>query len=65
MMSAVIPEEARSVYYPKGGYDLTDCIAETAELGYGTANPYADDGEMIVTCARPPRPSEARVGLAR
>src|SRR5690606_23933250 len=54
MMSTVIPKEAKAVYYSKGGYDLTDRISKTAKLGYdiGTANAYADDGEMIVTCVK-------------
>lgn len=54
MMSTVIPKEARSVYYSKGGHDLKDRITKTAKLGYdiGTANAYADDGQMIVTCVK-------------
>ncbi|HLS75783.1 MAG TPA: oxygenase MpaB family protein [Nocardia sp.] len=54
MMSTVIPKEAKAVYYCKGGYDLTDRISKTAKLGYDivTANAYADDGEMIVTCVK-------------
>ncbi|MGN2636569.1 oxygenase MpaB family protein [Nocardia takedensis] len=54
MMSTVIPKEARAVYYSKGGADLKRRIARTAKLGYdiGTANAYAPDGEMIVTCVK-------------
>lgn len=54
MMSTVIPNEARSVYYSKGGANLKDRISKTAKLGYdiGTANAYAADGEMIVTCVK-------------
>ncbi|MFI9407249.1 oxygenase MpaB family protein [Nocardia sp. NPDC052316] len=54
MMSTVIPKEARAVYYSKGGHDLKDRISKTAKLGYdiGTANAYAPDGEMIVTCVK-------------
>ncbi|WP_405161568.1 DUF2236 domain-containing protein [Nocardia sp. NBC_01499] len=54
MMSTVIPKEARAVYYSKGGEDLKDRISKTAKLGYdiGTANAYAPDGEMIVTCVK-------------
>lgn len=54
MMSTVIPKEARSVYYSKGGHDLEDRISKTAKLGYdiGSANAYAPDGEMVVTCVK-------------
>jgi hypothetical protein len=54
MMSTVIPKEARSVYYSKGGHDLKDRISKTAKLGYdiGNANAYALDGEMVVTCVK-------------
>ncbi|MCM6772392.1 DUF2236 domain-containing protein [Nocardia sp. CDC159] len=54
MMSTVIPNEARAVYYSKGGEYLKDRISKTAKLGYdiGTANAYAPDGEMIVTCLK-------------
>ncbi|MFI1234716.1 oxygenase MpaB family protein [Nocardia salmonicida] len=54
MMSTVIPKEARSVYYSKGGHDLKDRITKTAKLGYdiGSANAYTPDGEMIVTCVK-------------
>ncbi|MBF6209665.1 DUF2236 domain-containing protein [Nocardia puris] len=54
MMSTAIPREARAVYYSKGGHDLKDRITKTAKLGYdiGTANAYAPDGEMIVTCVK-------------
>ncbi|MEV0686738.1 oxygenase MpaB family protein [Nocardia sp. NPDC050378] len=54
MMSTVIPKEARSVYYSKGGHDLEDRISKTAKLGYdiGSNNAYAPDGEMIITCVK-------------
>lgn len=54
MMSTVIPKEARSVYYSKGGHDLKDRITKTAKLGYdiGSNNAYAPDGEMVVTCVK-------------
>ncbi|WP_067657273.1 oxygenase MpaB family protein [Nocardia harenae] len=54
MMSTVIPKEAKAVYYSKGGQDLKDRISKTAKLGYdiGTANAYAPDGEMVVTCLK-------------
>ncbi|MCZ4534549.1 oxygenase MpaB family protein [Gordonia terrae] len=54
MMSTVIPREARSVYYSKGGWDLKDRITKTAKLGYdiGSLNAYQPGGEMIVTCVK-------------
>lgn len=54
MMSTAIPHEARAVYYSKGGGDMKDRISKTAKLGYdiGTANAFAPDGEMIVTCVK-------------
>ncbi|MBE9372823.1 DUF2236 domain-containing protein [Saccharopolyspora sp. HNM0983] len=54
MMSTVIPKEARAVYHSYGGANMKDRITKTAKLGYdiGTANAYADDGEMIVTCVK-------------
>ncbi|MEV0707851.1 oxygenase MpaB family protein [Nocardia aurea] len=54
MMSTVIPKEARSVYYSKGGADMKDRISKTAKLGYdiGAANAYGPDGEMVVTCVK-------------
>ena len=54
MMSTLIPREARSVYYSKGGWDLKDRITKTAKLGYdiGSLNAYQPGGEMIVTCLK-------------
>ncbi|MEU4314259.1 oxygenase MpaB family protein [Nocardia sp. NPDC024068] len=54
MMSTVIPKEARSVYYSKGGQDLKDRISKTAKLGYdiGNGNAYGPGGEMVVTCVK-------------
>ena len=54
MMSTVIPREARAVYYSYGGAAMKDRISKTAKLGYdiGTANAYAADGEMTVTCIK-------------
>lgn len=54
MMSTVIPQEARAVYYSKGGADLKDRISKTAKLGYdvGARNAYAANGEMVVTCVK-------------
>lgn len=54
MLSTMIPREALAVYYSKGGADMRDRITKTAKLGYdiGTANAFAPDGEMIVTCVK-------------
>ena len=54
MMSTVIPQEARAVYYSKGGAQMKDRISKTAKLGYdiGSLNAYAADGEMAVTCVK-------------
>ncbi|GED97102.1 oxygenase MpaB family protein [Gordonia crocea] len=54
MMSTVIPNEARAVYYSKGGQFFKDRIAKTAKLGYdiGTVNAYQPDGQMIVTSVK-------------
>ncbi|GAB11151.1 hypothetical protein GOARA_064_01530 [Gordonia araii NBRC 100433] len=54
MMSTVIPNEARAVYYSKGGQFFKDRIAKTAKLGYdiGTVNAYEPDGQMILTCVK-------------
>ncbi|QKT07688.1 DUF2236 domain-containing protein [Gordonia sp. X0973] len=54
MMATVIPNEARAVYYSKGGQFFKDRIAKTAKLGYdiGTPTAYQPDGQMIVTCVK-------------
>ncbi|GEE00882.1 secreted protein [Gordonia spumicola] len=54
MMSAVIPNEARTVYYSHGGAAMKDRISKTAKLGYdiGSLNAYAPSGEMAVTCVK-------------
>lgn len=54
MLSTVIPQEARAVYYSYGGAAMKDRISKTAKLGYdiGTANAFAPDGEHIVTCVK-------------
>jgi hypothetical protein len=54
MMSTVIPNEARAVYYSKGGADMRDRITKTAKLGLdiGDQNAYKPDGDMIVTCVK-------------
>ncbi|AFA76036.1 latex clearing protein Lcp (plasmid) [Gordonia polyisoprenivorans VH2] len=56
MMATVIPNEARAVYYSRGGSPVyfKDRIAKTAKLGYdiGAVNAYDPSGEMIVTCVK-------------
>ena len=54
LMSTAIPREARAVYYSKGGADMKDRIAKTAQLGYDVGDLYAyqPQGGMIVTAVR-------------
>jgi endo-cleaving rubber dioxygenase len=54
MLSTAIPNEARAVYYSKGGEDMRDRITKTAKLGHdiGDVNAYRPDGDMIVTCVK-------------
>ena len=54
MMSTAIPNEARAVYYSKGGADMRDRITKTAKLGHdiGDLNAYKLDGDMIVTAVK-------------
>ena len=54
MMSTVIPNEARAVYYSKGGEDMQDRIAKTGKLGHdiGDPNAYQPGGDMIVTTVK-------------
>lgn len=54
MLSTAIPNEARAVYYSKGGENMRDRITKTAKLGHdiGDPNAYEPDGDMIVTCVK-------------
>jgi hypothetical protein len=54
MMSCAIPNEARAVYYSKGGGDMRDRITKTAKLGHdiGDLNAYKPDGDMAVTAVK-------------
>ncbi|GAA2571770.1 oxygenase MpaB family protein [Streptomyces lienomycini] len=54
LMSCAIPREARAVYYSKGGADMKDRIAKTAQLGYdvGDLDAYQPSGGMIVTAVK-------------
>lgn len=54
MMSCGIPNEARAVYYSKGGADMRDRITKTGKLGHdvGDLNAYKPDGDMVVTAVK-------------
>ncbi|MFB6788720.1 oxygenase MpaB family protein [Streptomyces olivaceus] len=54
LMSTAIPREARAVYYSKGGADMKDRIAKTAQLGYdvGDLDAYQPQGGMVVTAVK-------------
>jgi len=54
MMSCAIPNEARAVYYSKGGGDMRDRITKTAKLGHdiGDLNAYKPAGDMAVTAVK-------------
>ncbi len=54
LMSTAIPREARAVYYSKGGADMKDRIAKTAQLGYdvGDLDAYQPSGGMVVTAVK-------------
>ncbi|KHL09106.1 UNVERIFIED_CONTAM: Latex clearing protein [Mumia flava] len=51
IMSTVIPREARSVYWSKGGADMQDRAAKTFTFGYDQSdiNAFEPNGEMLVT----------------
>ena len=51
IMSTVIPREAKSVYWSKGGADMQDRAAKTFTFGYDLSdrNAFEPDGQMIVT----------------
>jgi hypothetical protein len=54
MMSCAIPNEARAVYYSKGGSDMRDRITKTGKLGHdiGDLNAYQPSGDMVVTAVK-------------
>nr|WP_241831896.1 oxygenase MpaB family protein [Parafrankia soli] len=51
IMSTVIPREARSVYWSKGGADMKDRAAKTFTFGYDLSqlNAFEPNGQFIVT----------------
>jgi hypothetical protein len=51
IMSTVIPREARSVYWSKGGADMQDRAAKTFTFGYDLSdrNAFEPDGQFLVT----------------
>ncbi len=54
MLSCAIPNEARAVYYSKGGADLKDRAAKTGKLGYDIQerNAFQPDGHLLVTAVK-------------
>nr|WP_239022041.1 oxygenase MpaB family protein [Nocardioides yefusunii] len=54
LMSTVIPREARSVYWSKGGSDMQDRAAKTFSFGYDLAQIGAFDpgGQFLVTATK-------------
>ncbi|WP_020673182.1 oxygenase MpaB family protein [Amycolatopsis nigrescens] len=54
MLSTAIPQEARSVYYSKGGADMEDRVAKTSILGFavGSLNAYRPDGSCMVDAVK-------------
>ncbi|MCX6501707.1 MAG: oxygenase MpaB family protein [Microbacterium sp.] len=51
IMSTVIPREAKSVYWSKGGADMQDRAAKTFTFGYdlGDVNAFDPSGQFVVT----------------
>lgn len=54
ILSTAIPNEARAVYYSKGGADLKDRAAKTGKLGYDLheLNAFRPDGHILVTAVK-------------
>lgn len=54
ILSTAIPNEARAVYYSKGGADLKDRAAKTGKLGYDLhqLNAFRPDGQLLVTAVK-------------
>lgn len=54
ILSTAIPNEARAVYYSKGGADLKDRAAKTGKLGYDVheLNAFQPDGHILVTAVK-------------
>jgi hypothetical protein len=54
ILSTAIPNEARAVYYSKGGADLKDRAAKTGKLGYDIheLNAFRPDGHILVTAVK-------------
>jgi len=54
ILSTAIPNEARAVYYSKGGADLKDRAAKTGKLGYDVheLNAFRPDGHIMVTAVK-------------
>ncbi|MGW3349505.1 oxygenase MpaB family protein [Nonomuraea rubra] len=54
MLATAIPNEARAVYYSKGGADMEDRVAKTSIFGFavGALNAYRPDGTCVVECVK-------------
>ncbi|MEV0616530.1 oxygenase MpaB family protein [Nonomuraea sp. NPDC050404] len=54
MLATAIPDEARSVYYSKGGADMEDRVAKTSIFGFavGSLNAYRPEGSCVVECVK-------------
>jgi endo-cleaving rubber dioxygenase len=54
ILSTAIPNEARAVYYSKGGADLKDRAAKTGKLGYDVheLNAFQPAGHIMVTAVK-------------
>ncbi|GAA2208123.1 oxygenase MpaB family protein [Nonomuraea monospora] len=54
MLATAIPNEARSVYYSKGGADMEDRVAKTSIFGFavGALDAYRPGGSVVVECVK-------------
>ncbi|MGW4798096.1 oxygenase MpaB family protein [Nonomuraea sp. NPDC004297] len=54
MLATAIPNEARAVYYSKGGADMEDRVAKTSIFGFsvGALDAYRPDGTCVVECVK-------------
>ncbi|WP_216216783.1 oxygenase MpaB family protein [Amycolatopsis aidingensis] len=54
ILATAIPDEARSVYYSKGGADMEDRVAKTSIFGFavGSLNAYRPDGTCVVEAVK-------------
>ncbi|WP_043622369.1 oxygenase MpaB family protein [Nonomuraea candida] len=54
MLATAIPNEARAVYYSKGGADMEDRVAKTSIFGFavGALDAYRPGGSCVVECVK-------------